>query len=556
MGGAVLLVAVVAGVALLLVVVRERAEAREQRSALMRVGDAPLRVADALAGEGMYKRGVEIEAPAALEFAGLVAERHAPYLSRPAVDRALYERLQLAAGIPGPSLIVLAGPSKSGKSRTLAEALVATLPRAWMIQPADRAALVKLALGGPPGEVGAEPVVIWLDDLEPYIGYGDDGLNTRTLGVFERWQRAVLVVAAYGGKGRGLTDTAQIEGQAGDLLHAAKPLELVPWMTDQEQRALREHPQYGGAAERIADAGIAEFMIVGRRLRDMLTVDRSCPEGVAVAQAAIDWRRCGLLRRTVSLEALENLYTGYATGPMSVERFHRGLEWATRPVYSNVALLQRDGEGYSPYDFAVRVESERKRPIPSVTRQAIVERYANREDLRLVGLFMIAEGDIALAEAALRRAADDGDAYSAMQLGILLSRQGDKAGEEAAWRRLEELGDSLGSLGVGLVLEDAGDTAGAEAAYRRAIDLDENAWALARLGVLMHARGDLIGAETTWRRAADGGSRASAVRLGRLLQARGDLDGAEAAFMRAKPERNSDAAEALRTLTAQRNAGG
>jgi hypothetical protein len=549
------LAVVIAAAALLLVVARERAVYREQRRALLRAGEPPLRVADALAGDGMYKRGVEIEAPDALRSVGLAAELHAPYLPRPSVDGPLREQLEHAAAAFGATLVVLSGPSKAGKSRTLAEALAATLPQAFLIEPADAAALVALANAGPPREVGPEPVVVWLDDLEPYVGYGGDGLNTRTLRLFECWQRPVLVVAAYGGKGRSLVDLAQVEGEAGNLLHDTEPFELVPWMTERERKALKEHPQYASTAERIADAGIAEFMIVGRRLRDLLTVDRSCPEGVAVAQAAIDWLRGGILR-PVPLDALEELFGAYVAGPSTAERFHRGLEWATRPVYSNVALLQRDGEGYSPYGFAVRVERERNRPMPDATRQALVERYARAEDLRRVGMAMELEDDEARAEMAWRRAADNGDTFSASRLGLLLQWRGDMVGAEAAWRRLDDLGGSMGAVGVGMVREALGDNDGAEVAYRSAYNRDGTSVALARLGVLMHARGDLTGAEAAWREAADHGSTLSALRLGKLLRARGDLDGAEAAFIRANPARKPEAAEALRTLRTDRETKG
>jgi hypothetical protein len=97
------------------------AQRREARAALWR--RAPCAITVALANDGMYAVGVDKEASEALRIAG-VTGRHAPYVWRE-VDEALRARLCGAAKERQTTLIVLRGPSKAGKSRTVLEALQA-----------------------------------------------------------------------------------------------------------------------------------------------------------------------------------------------------------------------------------------------------------------------------------------------------------------------------------------------------------------------------------------------------------------------------------------------
>jgi tetratricopeptide (TPR) repeat protein len=71
------------------------------------------------------------------------------------------------------------------------------------------------------------------------------------------------------------------------------------------------------------------------------------------------------------------------------------------------------------------------------------------------------------AEAAYGRAADRGNAWAALHLGLLLAKDERHADAMAAFERADHLGDGDGALRLGLLLEERGDFAGAEAAYRR-----------------------------------------------------------------------------------------
>src|SRR4051794_3544625 len=157
---------------LVLEVLRYRVERREVWDALL--VEPPRRVRDLVEQCGFYDLGVETEAPEALAAAGQADRTHAVYLDRD-VDETLRERLRGAASRSGPSLMVVVGPSKAGKSRTLAEAAVVVLSDAWLLVPRDPEAVAKLTRGRPPREVSSGPCIIWLDDLEPFVRPGEEG---------------------------------------------------------------------------------------------------------------------------------------------------------------------------------------------------------------------------------------------------------------------------------------------------------------------------------------------------------------------------------------------
>ncbi len=122
-------------------------------------------------------------------------------------------------------------------------------------------------------------------------------------------------------------------------------IELDVELTAPERaRARMLYPQV--AAERLAQAGIGEYMIAADELVERLNrapehEGKSCPQGPAVVWAAIDWQRAGITA-PVHREVLQELYVHYLSGlDPTPERFAIGLEWARKPLYSSssIALL-------------------------------------------------------------------------------------------------------------------------------------------------------------------------------------------------------------------------
>jgi tetratricopeptide (TPR) repeat protein len=517
---------------------QQRAEVHEDWQALWQ--RRPARVRE-LPDDWIYTLGVENEAPEALDTAGLRGCAHAPYAPR-YLDEQLTRRLKNAAEVDTVDLITVFGPPKAGKSRTMLEAVRGTLGDAWLIAPKPTpVSLAGLASRGVPPAVGDGPCVVWLDDVELFaVAPGGDGLNDATLEGFRQWRRPVLVLGTAGGKGGGqLTGFERYAEPTCDLLRAHKPLELNSRMSVEEQQRLRDLRTYSQEAEqRIAQDGIGEFMIVAPWLRKRLTEGAQHPEGLAVTQAAIDWRRTGLIR-PIPESALRALYVDYLRVGHSETGFQLGLRWATTPLYSWVALLlphrdykPRDSESrvYEPYDYIVRYDDERERPIPDGVWQQIFNVYAQDKDFLAIGV-----AAAALGTRCLTRGSEEGAAAPTLAPGYhTRALQQDEAFEYArnAWRRAESQGVALAANNLGVLLEGRGDLEGAEAAYRRADGRGDGGAAL-KLGELLQGRGDLEGAEAAYRRAAERGDPGTALRAGELLECRGNPEGAEIAYLRA-----------------------
>jgi uncharacterized protein len=535
-------------VALVLVLLHRRAQVCEERQALW--WKPPQRVRELAAGDGIYALGVETEAPEALETAGLGGRSHAPYAPRD-IDTRLVERLTAAASLDHVSLIIVLGPSKAGKSRTVLEAVRAVLGGAWLIAPRDAASLARLSNDRPPREVEDGPCILWLDDIERFaVGLGESGLNTAALEGFRRWQRPVLVVGTAGGKGVQLADSEHFGEPTRDLLRAHPPLDLHTRLTPSEQQVLRRLESYlPEAVDRIAAEGIGEFMIAAPRLREKLAETQRYPEGVAVTQAAIDWRRVGMYR-PIPESALRALFVRYLPGKASEGRFERGLEWATTPIYSRVALLEGRTE-YEPYDYVVHYERQRGRPIPAGTWQEIIDNWASTDELVSVGVAAVGESGPKYAEDAFRRADERGDGNAANNLGVILRQQGDLEGAEAAWKRGDERGNGRAANNLGVLLSERGDLDGAEAALKRA-DERGSARASHNLGFLLFKRGDHEDAEAAWKRADQRGDGGAAFNLGLRFSEGGDPEGAEAAWKRADDRGHASASNYLGMALAKR----
>ena len=482
-----------------------------------------------------------------------VDEGPVPYLPRE-VDEELRNALKDAAGRDAARLIVLSGPSKAGKSRTLLEAAASAVGDGLLIVPNDAAALSALAQDAPPPEAGDGPYLIWLDDIEPFAIRGDDGLARGTLTAFDGWPGTVLMLATQGGKGKGIA-IADADADAelpSDLLARSERFRLTSDLTESEVARVR-HRHGESVARWIQEDGIGEFMTVAPRVIERLEGTRDHPEGRAVTWAAIDCQRLGLMR-PLPEPWLEDLYRHYLRGSSRAERFSRGLSWATSPLYGKVALLTRETEsgGFRPHHYLVDYVNRQARAVKPAVLDRVIQGYAETgEELFRAGMFAMRAEDHGRAEAAYRRADAKGHCEAALGLGDLLQRRSDADGAQAAYLRADERGSADAAFNLGILLEQQDDLKGAEAAYGRS-DERGSADAAFNLGVLLEQRDDVVGAEAAYRRADQRGHRDAALQLGVLFEQRQDLARAEAAYRRARELGHADAAFKLAAVLEQR----
>jgi hypothetical protein len=268
--------------------------------------------------------------------------------------------------------VIVVGESTAGKSRVAFEAVRVVLPgyRLILPDPDDRTSL-RAAVAAAEQE---RRCVIWLDDLERYLGA--DGLTAHVVRkvLSSREAGSCVIVgtiraqerARFGGM------PAEDDGSlaAGDQRAGRRVLDLAEevrldrrWTAAEIGRA-----RTAGGDRRIADAighadryGIAEFLAAGPQLlaawRDAWAPEGGHARGAALVAAAVDAQRAGW-RRPLPLWLLQELHEPYlsARGGMMLrpEPWADALAWALTPLYATSSLLLpsgRDSDAALAFDY-------------------------------------------------------------------------------------------------------------------------------------------------------------------------------------------------------------
>jgi tetratricopeptide (TPR) repeat protein len=352
------------------------------------------------------------------------------------VDGALDDAVMRAFDGSGPWIVVAVGSSKVGKSRALFEALrrYSTKGELEFIAPVDQNALDALLL---PGEMSGlakqDRIVVWLDDLEPFI---NKGMTIETLrGWRERFGRCVFV-GTFGGKGSSLV-AGSGEGALGTIASEVlqHSCEIAMGVTTEDEIEPLRANLSGKALALLERHGLAAYLVAGPELLRKLTTrrhepgDAECPEGVAIVYAAVDWARCG---RTdpISEDVLRKVWLDYM--PVGArptdDNFESALEWALRPVAGSIALLEYV-DSYRAYDYVIRLVTSL--PEAQVHRDSIW-RYAldgvGNAEAFSVGVAAFDRGRLGDAISAFRIAASSSVAMvagvSTFNLGVIYGSQG------------------------------------------------------------------------------------------------------------------------------------
>jgi tetratricopeptide (TPR) repeat protein len=449
--------------------------------------------------------------------------------------------------------VLLVGPSKAGKSRTAYEAMRRNFPRRALLIPASKASLPALVALG----LVVEDAVVWLDDLENYLG--TDGLSDHVLHRLTGDPgRAATVLATMRASeldrfGPRLgDDRREFKDPSSKVLEHAEPVLRLDRKLDRAERArAREQlgDQWGAVLERY---GLGEYLVAGPSLVERFENNPTTePVGIAVVRAAVDWRRMGLTRPT-PLGVLEQLYPSYleledqTPEHVNSDAFKRGLQWASEPVYGTSSLVLRLGDTVLAFDYVLDyVERERRTLIPEAAWEQGLEAVADDPAEGLdFGLAAFDGGALWAAVRAWRAVAASGSPFAnrgARCLGWALHEQRDVTGAEAAYQQAIASGDPYEApaamIDYGVLHWSIGDLVGAQAAFERAIAAghpDLVPLASVNLGRVLARQGDVARGQAILRGAAASGHPDQAPRalrsLGYLLQDSGDVAGAKAAF--------------------------
>jgi hypothetical protein len=483
------------------------AERDEELGSLVRIPIQPVRDLDA------HDVGVAPEAPEAL--AGLGRSDGDQYAFRD-VDDQLDAELRDALEARDAGFVVLSGPSKAGKTRTLFEAMCRVMPDALLVAPRSFESIDELVRPGVLPTDKEQPVVLWLDDLEQFVRVGARGMSNAVLRELKKWDGQVLVLATSGGKGLRIAgDATRFSGPMEDLMSHARQFRLRSEPSQRELECLEGYAPE--AAERIATEGIGGYMITGQQLEEKLLDGRypygapKSPHGQAVTYTVIDWHRCGIVD-PIPRAVLRDVYEDYLPESLdpSDAGFSEGLQWAREPLYSTVALISGRDE-FKAYDYIVSfVERSQGKEISMQTWRRFL-RGATEEQAFDLAIAADGRGEAepavewtTLAEQAVRLAAASGDhelaAASEFRLSLLLADRGEEEEAREAVRRAERAGLENAPVQLAHYLSGQGEEPQAEAVLRDA-DQAGNPVASLSLGVMLHGRDEREAALEAFQRA-------------------------------------------------------
>ncbi len=340
---------------------------------------------------------------------------------------------------------LVTGASKAGKSRTAFEALRRVFPASKLIVPTACTKALTSLLGDPPFGRGPDPPVLWLDELDRFLG-DVTGFDQALLDWLERGDGRMVIVGTVN-----LTRREDVLGTEGQIGRAAR---LVLEHADQVLVSTRLSRRERAEAERLYPGqpfvrGIGEELVDTAALERAYDAGRTAvPIGWALLQAAVDWRRAGMLRPIPEAD-LRDLCRGYLDTVPTAAQHAEGLAWACRQVAPQIALLRTTGRrrspSFRPFDHIVAYADWHiagpARRIPHGSWEVILAKTSPEEAAR-VGFTAYTRGDHVAADAAWSRASASGDQevapWSAQQLRVLRGRPKRTGVARPALERLRE----------------------------------------------------------------------------------------------------------------------
>jgi tetratricopeptide (TPR) repeat protein len=332
-------------------------------------------------------------------------------------------RKRLAVG----GFVLLVGDSTAGKSRAAFEAMTAMFPDYSLIRPMNREA----AAAAVTRAAEARQSVLWLDDLEAYLGPG--GLTATQLSrlvIRESHDHVIIATLRTAERARITTDTMLRDDSASralqdtrQLLDLATSIWVPRIFTGSELTRARSYASDPRVADALAHSGtygIAEYLAAGPELLDAWDDARNSAagpnaRGAALVAAAIDIRCAGHtspIPRTL-LEATHELYLAdpaHAVSPR--EPLDDAWKWATRQHTTTALLRPVAGDGTQAddrvevFDYLVDTIQRRTPPddqVPERVVRAAID-SGDPADKDSLGATANLQGRNELAEYAFRRA--------------------------------------------------------------------------------------------------------------------------------------------------------
>ncbi|MFF4059491.1 tetratricopeptide repeat protein [Streptomyces sp. NPDC001668] len=467
-----------------------------------------------------------------------------PYVERDA-DHEIDAALEAATA--GGGLVLIRGDSTAGKSRAAFEAMSRALSDLPLLIPGRGIALDSCVEEARALSRRGRQCVVWLDDLEHYLGPSLlDQVVLRELVGLRAVLLATMRLSEYDRRAPRQTGTAKGDDayaridlsdpvlKAADIIDLRRrwsEAELARTETQTDPRlleALRHHQRYG----------IAEYVSAGPPLWDRWHNARYLggnPRGHALVATAVDLARSGL--GPVSTELITSLHSGYLadeeSAMLSPEPLEAAMAWACQDPLGASRLLMPAGQDlWRPFDYLVDTLSQLPDapPVPDAVREAAVEHASSVQERYSVGVSCYRAERIDLALRAFLPSAETGHVDSMLYVGSIFLDQNREAEAETWWRRLAKAGNARGMLNLGVRSHRKGQRKKAEKWWRRAFEagLPE---AAPRLANVHEDRGEYEEAERLWRLALDAEVPDACFRFGLLAYQRNEHEEAERLYL-------------------------
>jgi TPR repeat protein len=488
-----------------------------------------------------------------------------PYVPRTRND--VDSRLR-AALVPG-RFVLVAGPSKSGKTRTAFEAARECWPEAHLLAPTP-GSLDKILSHPRVGDSGGE-LLVWLDDLDRYLTGTGTLTPTLLTALISRPGVTLVLATLRDERWEALrADTGELSADIRAILDSAHTIELQSTAEDSIEQAAAQHSYPKEALDGI---GLAERLAYAPDLllayRHSASAD---PARHLVIRVAVDWARVGM-KRPIPEPDLKSLTVAAVKDErpdldITDDVLTSAIAEARKvlPGSRNAAMLitHHSAEGvraYRAFDYLVANDNGQDghpRAIPDPFWDESL-RYAEGDDAIAMGDAAYYADRTTIAITLLGPAAAAGDSESMRKMGWLMGNESDPPDIVGSRNWLEQAiatGSTRAMINLGDLLANKltpPDLDGARVWYQRAADTGD-ADAMVKLGNLLVDKLDspeLVGAQRWYTRAANAGSSLAMSNLGRLLAYKlnpPDLDGARLWYERAAEAGYSDAMVKLGNL--------
>ncbi|TYB67716.1 tetratricopeptide repeat protein [Nonomuraea sp. PA05] len=290
--------------------------------------------------------------------------------------------------------VLLVGESTAGKSRLALEVIRRVLPRCRLVQPTGPAG-ARVAVDT---AVAVSGSVLWLDDLERFLGQG--GLTGQDVQrMLEAPGRPRYIVATMrseeyrkffsAGSDVVAADTAR---QGRDVLRLATRVDVSRLWSQQELDRVREHAADSRLAAAVAQGerfGVAEFLAAGPQLLSQwhdAWAPGANPRGAALVLAAVDARRAGVHRGVPAavLVAMHEAYLNRRGGLLlRPESLDTAFAWAGTPLHATSSLLLPEAGGECHLAFDYLIDAVPKDPIPGEALRALLSVASPQEAVAL-----------------------------------------------------------------------------------------------------------------------------------------------------------------------------